>query len=483
MRWLGPLYLLPCLLLWPLQSVSAGSPKKNPSAGGFEIKYFGEGGGGIETTPDDRDYRESVARGGPHTPTEEPEPEPDYPPERPEPRPGGLDPAPIVPPSPTEGAHLRRDPAAIGRPRSWPGARSRRSAERGRARSPQAGQGDASQDEAEAPDEQLRDAPAGLGTGNYSLWSGLSKPLILPSSKVGSLPADKARILGRKDYEQHILGAGTAQAGAPAGRRVPQAPKAIRAPDRGVFLPGEEAGERGQFVVMELDVSESPGEFRDAVAELADRAGFQMDERFAPAFFGADKRKVAVQGWLPADRIGDAMSLERVGRLEAGRAPGLGSQVGRPAGGRTELLLGIRIPPERSPNEALKKVVARLESATGFEFSRAIAYQRIPGTSRMVLVVSGKVPVRNIGRLMADPEVVKVAPSPEAPARPPARQARPGIGPIQRFVSFAIQDHPFIFLVAILLTVSLVGSRRRKDTERVFRSRSSRSRLPQLSRR
>ena len=67
----------------------------------------------------------------------------------------------------------------------------------------------------------------------------------------------------------------------------------------------------------------------------------------------------------------------------------------------------------------------------------------------MVLLVSGQVPVRNLGRMLSDPAVVKVAPLPrEANAADvPARQAGPA--PAMR--------HPVVLLVGVLLVMWISG--------------------------
>ncbi|MFH1724092.1 MAG: hypothetical protein ABII00_05655 [Elusimicrobiota bacterium] len=403
----------------------------------FHSYFFGENPGqpfGID--PDVSDHQESWSRHGSHARVGT-KPAADQPPSEAAPE------RPVFENRPVPRVDRTRVPAH----RKWPGPHRPVSA------------GGAEEDAGLSVEkgEDLRDAPAAVNPGNYSLWAGLSRPLLLPSSKVGDVPLDRAKDLGREDYEQHILGSGSGDTSGPISLK--DLPVAGLPSPMGRDLGSGEG--KDQFVVVELDIARTPGEFKDAVAELTEAAGFRMDERFAPAFMGADRGRVALQGWLPADRTGDLMALERVVRLETGSShPSAG---GRATGGRTDLLLGIRIPPESSPNTALKETVARLSAGTGFEFRKAIAYQRIPGTSRMVLVISGQVPVRDIGRLMADPAVVKVLPRPGDGASASLervsgkKKVRRQGSLLARFLAFAMEDHPVSFLAVFLITMFLIG--------------------------
>jgi len=419
----------------PSTAFSEPQTSKKPAAKKeFQASFFGEGGGRLpENSPDGRDFRENCSRlgvCGPQVPKPGPvedDPNESDPEDRSAPVPDGWNPAAdrpvIVEPRASAEARATAKPAQTVRAETPPPQVSPEE-------SPVVG-----------PDDGLRDAPAAMRPGNYSLWRGLSQPLMLPPDKIGGVTADRAKSLGSEDYDTHILGARSRRQAMPM--LASEAKLSARTSDP----------EKGQFVVLELDIASTPGEFRDAVSELADAAGFEMDERFAPGFIGPDKTRVTVQGWLPPNRFGDAMSLDRVARLEAGGGQGRRRASGM--GGWTELLLGIRAPAGGAPNAVLDATVGRLTAKLGFQFGRAIAYQRIPGTDRMVLVVSGRIRVRDIGRLMADPDVVKIGPSPRVlPAAPkaPPRSFK------ERLIAFVTVEHPILFLVTILLTISLIGA-------------------------
>ncbi|HBL18210.1 MAG: hypothetical protein A2X36_06185 [Elusimicrobia bacterium GWA2_69_24] len=442
-------FLLVAAAAIPGQAAEGGKPIRQ--------KFFGENPKQPHTTtPDDANFQETCARVGICAPAQEEEPSqggtpgtpgsganagvtPQITPERP-PIPGA---APEIP-----------KPAAAGPqavvPGSAPSPRHR----------PAPSVFAPAKDPAEV-DEGMRDAPASINPNQYSLWS-LSRPLLLPAAKIREVSADQAKTMGREDYERNILGMSAAGDAPPVDRR-PSDPGALVSGD------GPEGGaaseEKGRPVVLEMDIAATPGEARDAVAELTGAAGFQADARFEPLFLGADKTRVAVRGWLPPQRIADAMASARVTRLESVGA--VDRVAADPAGTWTELLLGVRIPPETSPNDALRQAAARISLRMDFDLRRAIGYQKIPGTSRMVFIVSGRVRVRDIGRLMGDPDIVKIAPSPSQPdVRKAAGAAPPPRTPLLRFVHFAVNGHPFLFLLSLLLTVSLLGSalRRRGGT-------------------
>ena len=129
-------------------------------------------------------------------------------------------------------------------------------------------------------------------------------------------------------------------------------------------------------------------------------------------------------------------------------------------GARTELLVGLSIPTGSSPSAVLSAAASRLALRSGFEVRKVIGYQTIPGTSRMVIIVSGQVPVSNIAKVMGDPSVVKVVPSPDSV---PAQAAAPlAAAPAKRssgsFLAHAASKNPVLFLLAVLLTLSLAGT-------------------------
>lgn len=425
------------------------------SAGDFSIKYFGEDPDQDMTIdPDTNDYQESSARlrtqyGNPTFPPPEPSRRP-KPPRRPE-------------------GDAKPNPSASQRSRSVP-ARSwiRRPPRRGSAAvprrepprrfSPPPVDLDA-QDSAEGRLRSSMEADAK----RYSLWSSLSTPLLMPADDVAQIPPDEAKTRGRSDYETHILGRREKLRDAVAGVRMASAgPGALLR--RAVVRPPKPLPPapkpRGLFVTLELDISGDPKALPEVLARLAARTGFSLDKRFAPTGLTTNLSKVAVQGWLPAKRLGEVFRMPGVNRVDIERVPG------RPfvrGGARTEVLVGLRMPPDRSPAEALREAVDRLEDSAGFRLDRPVGYQRIPGTSRMVLLAAGSVPVRKLGALMSDPGVIKVAPLPKKKA------VRRGLGSRASSGGFflrAAQRHPYLLLTIFLLLLSLFPAFRPRNRSR-----------------
>ncbi len=452
----------------------SGAPKQSAKSGAFKPFYFGEGGGKTPPmTPDQSDYCETASRdvGKPYETETAPEEEPETSPST---RPQDAKEPPEIPdasPVETPGEKQERDrkdgelrdwnrkvERAVDRekrnnesgkhgvgdvrsiPRRWPGPRRR----------PAKGKSGAAADSNRRimdGDEELRDAPAAAG--RYSLWNNLSTPLLLPATKVNSVPLSQAQALGRRDYEDHILAARM-----PAGKAVDvkggktmsgrfDSASPVRAGKALDKVP----------IVVELDVKATPGEYRDAVAGLSAATGFTEDERFSPRFLGVDRTRVSVRGWLLARRFSEITTRAGVLRVVQDRAF---DRVMRPVQeGLTDVLVGLRIPPESSPTEALKIAVARLGDNAGFQLMRTIGYQRVPGTSMMVLIVAGRVPVRRISQVLADPAVVKVAPAPKEAARR-VRQPRP-------FWRATVPDwarHPVTWALALMLGTMLFMRRK-----------------------
>ncbi|MFH2204256.1 MAG: hypothetical protein ABIJ96_14145 [Elusimicrobiota bacterium] len=412
--------LLLCAALAGAVECKPRTPKAPVKKGTFNPLFFGEGGGLGTVTPDQSDCWETISRqqGGegvadiPAQPNDGTSPASEVPAEETEtPQEGdaGIVQPPVLPPGGPvvepvfeKDVRIRYAPGDVRNiPRRWPGPR----------RSSPQNSAVAAPSDIVGQDEELRDAPASAV--QYSLWNNLSTPLLLPAADTGSISMDQAKSLGRRDYEQHILAAGMPErrASAVAGEHVLE----------GRFTPAVEVEapniQDRVPIVVELDVRTAPGDFRDAVAGLSAVSGFSRDERFAPRFLGAKQERVAVRGWIHPRQFTDVMARPEVLRVEQDRA--VAKAASALERGFTEILVGVRIPPESSPTEALKLAVARLSESAGFELKKTIGYQRIPGTSKMVLIVSGRVPVRRLSRVMADPAVVKVAPAPGSAAPPP----------------------------------------------------------------
>ncbi len=443
----------------PLPSAGAVPPssgEETASSGAFSIKYFGEDPDQDMTIdPDTNDYQESSARlrtqyGNPTVPPSDLSRRPE-PSRRPE---GGAKPKPSASQrskSVPIRSWIRRSP------RSGSVAVPRR--ESPRRFSPPPVDLDA-QDSAEGRLRSSMEADAK----RYSLWSSLSTPLLMPADDVAQIPPDEAKTLARSDYETHILGRREKLRDAVAGVRTASAgPGALLR--RAVVRPPKPLPPapkpRGLFVTVELDISRDPKSLPEVLAGLAARTGFSFDKRFAPTGLTTNLSKVAVRGWLPAKRLGEVLRMPGVNRVDIERVPGKPSMRD---GARTEVLVGLRMPPDRSPAEALREAVDRLKNSVGFRLDRQVGYQRIPGTSRMVLLAAGSVPVRKLGALMSDPGVVKVAPLPKKKA---AR--RGGLGSRVASGGFflkAAQRHPYLLLTIFLLLLSFFPAFRPRSRSR-----------------
>jgi hypothetical protein len=163
-------------------------------------------------------------------------------------------------------------------------------------------------------------------------------------------------------------------------------------------------------VTLELSREDEEDDLRDALSGLSANTGFKLDRRSVPSYVGAGKRKVSVRGWVPAARLGELMTAGNVARVQVDRISSLGAPAKLKDG--AEILVGIRISPESSPTHALRSVATRLAENADFRLEKAIGYQQIPGTSKMALIASGRVPIRNMSKILGAPSVVKVLPAP-----------------------------------------------------------------------
>lgn len=407
--------------------------------GGFGALFLGEGGQTYAPSCDQNDFQteQGFQQGKENAPAEDSGREQERAGQ------GSSAAAPVVRPAGPSSA-VRAAPAwGTGAARAWPGPRRPGQGE-GSAPAVTPKEGPAVSAPQSSPDgsvpmgdEPLRDAPAAVDPMRYSLWAGLNAPLLLPGSKVGDVPLEQAKISGRADYASHILGE-EAKALGPS----------VSGPDLvgGAAPAGAESSE-GLFVSLEIDLS---GTLRDAVSSLTQRSGFRPDEKFTPSYSDEAKTRVMLRGWVPPHRLGEVLGPE-VHRLQVHRSSKPESE-----GARTELLVGLSIPTGASPSAVLTAATARLSLRSGFEVRKVIGYQTIPGTSRMVIILSGQVPVSNISKVMGDPSVVKVVPSPDsAVAAPAPAQSRKAS---ERFLAYAASHNPVLLLLAVLLTLSLAGT-------------------------
>ena len=274
-------------------------------------------------------------------------------------------------------------------------------------------------------EDDLRDAPSGAM--RYALWSGPAAPTLLQGGRVPSADA-----LRRADR------------GIPA---------AIASLDR------EPVSEDGLFVSVDIDISAHPGEYRDAVAEVSARSGLRLDQRYAPAFADDTRRRVTVRGWIFPSRLGDIFGAE-VQRVNVERSPVMRSL---PDMSTTDILVGVRVPAGESPSAVLAQVLSRLSERAAFRLRRIVGYQMIPGTSQMALILSARVPVPYLERVLRDPAVVKIVPSPDSVPVPEEESS----GPMsKRFLKYAVSQRPTLLLGTFLLTLIVAVSallRSKKD--------------------
>jgi hypothetical protein len=295
--------------------------------------------------------------------------------------------------------------------------------------------GSAASLEVPASEQDLRDSPNSAM--RYSLWRGAGAPLMLPGA--GLAPGTERPPLEYSGPPGERLGLGSEEL--PGYSDLPITDEA----------PGDSA--EGLFVALDLDLSGSSGDFQEAVAEVAGRSGLRVDDRFPPCFSGEGRSRVTVRGWVDASRLGDVFGpgVEgvRVDRSAPARA--------NPEGPWTEIIVGLRIPKGRSPSAALSESLRRLHGRSRLRLKRVVGYQTIPGTSRIVLVILGRVPVRGISRVLEDPGVVKILPSPdlefEPAPEPPGVQALAG-----KFLSHAASRQPLLMLGTLIATALLAGT-------------------------
>ncbi|MFA6002607.1 MAG: hypothetical protein WC881_00920 [Elusimicrobiota bacterium] len=284
----------------------------------------------------------------------------------------------------------------------------------------------------------------------YSLWDGLVEPLELPTDKVRDASPDIAASLGRRDYDTHILRQSPAPAAAASDL---PGPSLVRAGDmrEGSAMDGE------IFVSMNMDLSKEPdGSLKDAVADLGKAAGFRQDLRFAPAASGPGR--VELWGWMPSNRIGEAMTVASVAGVAIHNKVNRTVQTGLAA----DMLIGLRLPPGTSGamggpalQAAAAEALARLQAdlaIPGLRVKRGIGTQKAPGSGDTVLVVEASVPIAALSRILAHRDVLKTVPAPQVQASRPARQ----LG-IRDFISYARQHSPLLLVFTLLLMLPAVG--------------------------
>lgn len=274
-------------------------------------------------------------------------------------------------------------------------------------------------------------------TGRQSLWNGLMQPLSMTASKAAEAQdPDAARADSDRDYETHILGA------KPSAER-----PSLKTPDRPAAAPesAEVASTEGGkvFVSLEIDPKEA-GSLHDAVAGLGASVGFAADPRFQ-AVPGAGGN-VLFSGWMPAGKLGAAMSRPGVKRLRV--EPRARPSAPRETNG--EFLIGLRVDDASRAKESVDAGVGVLSSQAGFRLSRVVGLETAPD-GHSVAVVAGLLPLSRLSKAMGLSQVAKIVPAGRdipAPAAPSAAAAKPGLA---GFAGFAMKHGPWLIILTLLL--------------------------------
>ena len=142
-----------------------------------------------------------------------------------------------------------------------------------------------------------------------------------------------------------------------------------------------------------------------------------------------------------------------------------------------EILIGIRMPedyalvdavaqnpaalptaPRALGAEIASRAIAELSQESGFLWKKSAGYQSVPRSREKALIIIGEVPIRNISRVMAHRDVVKIMPSAAALDRmdgPPLRRSPASV--LGRFFSFVKRRFPFLLVLTLFLLMLSPG--------------------------
>ena len=248
---------------------------------------------------------------------------------------------------------------------------------------------------------------------------------------------DSASDDARRDYEARMFGAPAA----PRRQGLADAAR-IAAPEPATAA---STGEGMLFVSLELDAKEA-GSLRDAVAGLGAAAAFRPDARFQP--LPGEGGSVRISGWVPASRLGDAISRPGVRRVSVERG-------GRPAGDDRvggAYLLTLRVTDPARPEESIARSAMELTAATGFKLDRVFGFETVPGGGATALV-SGTMPVSQLSRALALSSVIKISAADSI--EPAAEAAKPA--PREGFFKFVMARSLWLVLLTLLLALPVIG--------------------------
>lgn len=277
----------------------------------------------------------------------------------------------------------------------------------------------------------------------FSLWEGAAAPIALDAAGLERDAAFAARAYdgGAQDEDLKDAIGGNALPDAAKHGSLPLA----RAP--------------GLFVSVQLSLDPALGPLQDALSDLGRSAGFRPDPRFEPLFLGEKGDRAAVWGWVAPSRVGDALRVRGVQRVEISR-PGL-RPLDEPARGRFVVGIRLRAKDETPAPQVFARVTRDLAERADFRWRRTVGYQTVPGSDDMALVIVGDAPVRSLGEMLAHSDVVKIRPLadsqiPKAKPEPPA-EAQPSA---RGFLEYVSANAPLLLSFTVLIAFLTLRRRR-----------------------
>jgi len=291
--------------------------------------------------------------------------------------------------------------------------------------------------------ERIHDAvaqprPPADSARRYGLWGSVAKPLQMTPAKIGESNIEQAAPAAEGEFERRMLGADKTYHARPQPMAPAPAPAAI-------------PSQTGQLFVA-VDLALPPqAELKDAVASFSRATGFVADPRFVSAAGTLDASRASLRGWLPTDRLAQAIQAPGVMRIEVDHG---GPQPLGAGAARASLVIGLRLPPDGDSAAAFQSVLSDLQRTADLRWTRTIGFQTLPDSRDVALVIVGEVPVTRIPKLLAHPAVLKIAPAPPPSELPqPSKPADSWPG----FWTYARRRAPLLLTFTALFLLPQVG--------------------------
>ena len=213
-----------------------------------------------------------------------------------------------------------------------------------------------------------------------------------PAAPSDTTTFDAASEDARRDYETRLFGASPEpqRPGLSDSQTLPLTDPALAA----------STGEGMLFVSLELDPREA-GALRDAVAGLSSAAAFRPDSRFQPTPGAGGS--VRISGWLPASRLGSAISRPGVTRVEVER----GSRPGADSRLTGEYLLKLRLSDATQAEASIAASVQVLAVEADFKLDRVLGVETTPGGVTTALI-SGTMPISRLSHALGLPGIIQI---------------------------------------------------------------------------